>query len=69
MYTVVENVAANRFFCYKSMALTGGLILFMTFRQHSNEDVVFNFKFYGDIEVDESRFGRRSKNNIFSLNT
>lgn len=50
-------------FSYRSTAVDWANFVRDIFRQYTN-DVVFNMKFSGDIEVDESIFGRRSKNNM-----
>ena len=50
-------------FCYKSTAIDQSNFVRDLFRQYT-KDVVFNWKFSGDVEVDESGFGRRSKNNM-----
>jgi len=47
-------------FCYKSTAINWANFVRDIFCQYINDDV-FNVKFNGDIEVDEPRFGRRSK--------
>jgi len=50
-------------FCYKSTAIDWSNFVRDLFRQYT-KDVVFNWKFSGDVEVDESRCGRCSKNNM-----
>jgi len=50
-------------FCYKSTAIDWANFVRDIFCQYINDDV-FNVKFNGDIEVDEPRFGRCSKNNM-----
>jgi len=50
-------------FCYKSTSIDCANFARDLFRQYT-KDFAFNVKFSGNIEIDESRFGRRSKNNM-----
>ena len=50
-------------FCCNSTATDWANSVYDLFRQYTN-DIVFNVKFSSDIELDESRCGRRSKNNM-----